>query len=134
MPTLRVLDNIPEQDVELIEVPLSTLVDPLPHLKQGKWEGVNVERFAPKRKVRPQGQPKVQTLPDISGKIGGASTPRQPLPPELMLRSFDFSVSTGQTYRYRARIVVRGRPEVGRPREVYGDWSQPTDAVTVPWM
>ena len=140
-PTIRVLDNIPEEDEELIELLMPELVDPLPYLKNGKWQGVNVERLVPRPKGQPQVQlrgqiypidpaPRVSTVPGMMGQA--PARPRQ-LPPELMLRSLDFSVSPGQTYRYRARVVVDARPRFGRRlREILGDWSRPTDAVTVP--
>jgi hypothetical protein len=127
-PTIRVLDNLPEEDEELIEQPVPELVDPLPYLKNGKWQGVHVERLVPKGKVQIQ----VQVLPNAPGMRGGAPARPRQLPAELMLRSFDFSVSPGRTYRYRARVVVNARPRYGRLREVLGEWSRPTDAVTVP--
>jgi hypothetical protein len=51
-------------------------------------------------------------------------------PPLLMLRQFDFTVDPGQTYRYRARLVIWDTR--GRRKEVAGDWSEPTGPVTVP--
>jgi len=128
-PTIRVLDNIPEEDVDLIEPLVPELVDPLPYFKQGKWQGVNVERLVPARKEeRPHGQ----LPPNVQGMMVGAPARPRQLPPELMLRSLDFSVSPGQTYRYRARVVADARPRFGRLKEVLGEWSRPTDAVTVP--
>jgi len=55
---------------------------------------------------------------------------RRPEPPLLMLRQFDFSVEPGQTYRYRARLVVWDTR--GRRKEVAGLWSEPTESILVP--
>ena len=140
-PTIRVVDNIPEEDEEKIEVLVPELVDPLPNLKNGRWQGVNVERLVPQIPVQlqlPHGQlqglirGRISTIPSVPGLMGGAPSRQRSLLPELMLRSLDFSVSPGQTYRYRARVVVDARPRYGRLREVLGDWCGPTDAVTVP--
>jgi len=50
---------------------------------------------------------------------------------ETMLRSFDFSVVPGKSYRYRARLdFLAGMSN--RHGERTGEWSQPTEAVTVP--
>jgi hypothetical protein len=127
-PTLRVLDNIPEQDEESIDLPLPGLVDPLPVLKNGKWLGANVERLVPRTKNHTHGH----LYLDLRRMLGAVPAPPPQLPPELMLRSFDFSVLSGQTYRYRAHVVVDARPRYGRLTEVLGDWSAPTEAVTVP--
>jgi hypothetical protein len=50
-------------------------------------------------------------------------------PPLLMLRSFDFSVEEGHSYRYRARLVVFGR---SGKTDSFGSWSVPTERVMVP--
>jgi hypothetical protein len=123
----RVLDNLPEEDEELIEVRSQNLVDPLPHLKTGKWQGVNVERLSPKRGDGPRSV----VLPDFQFRVGGAPAAPRPLPPELMLRSFDFTVVPGQTYRYRARVVARSEIQSGRGGAKRGEWSGPTNDVTV---
>jgi RNA polymerase sigma factor (sigma-70 family) len=123
----RVLDNLPEEDEELIEVRSQNLVDPLPHLKTGKWQGVNVEHLSRKRADGPQSV----VLPDFQFRVGGAPTPPRPLPPELMLRSFDFTVVPGQTYRYRVRVVARSGIQSGRGGAKRGKWSGPTNDVTV---
>ncbi len=54
-----------------------------------------------------------------------------------MLRTFDFSVEPGNTYRYRTRLVFRTQAEPniarGQPakREDFGPWSEPTAAVVI---
>jgi hypothetical protein len=140
-PTIGVLQNIPEEEKELIGYLLLGLVDPLPHLMNGKWQGVNVERMVKQipiaAQIPPEGQLQGQLrgrIPPLSNSMTGPGIPpvRDALPPELMLRCFDFSVSPGQTYRYRARIVVDARPKLSRLKEVLGVWSRPTDAVVVP--
>ncbi len=60
----------------------------------------------------------MQIIPNVPGLMRVAPAPPRQLPPELMLRSFDFGVSPGQTYRYRARVVVNARPRFGRLKEV----------------
>jgi hypothetical protein len=130
--TMRVLENIPEEEVELVEVIVPELVDPLPFQERGKWRGVNVERLISKRRGRSQGPTEGQVSPPAPGLMPQAlARPRQ-LPHELMFRSLDFSVSPGRTYRYRARLVVDARTRLSRLGEALGYWSQPTDAVTVP--
>jgi hypothetical protein len=135
---MQVLENIPEEEAELVEVIEPGLVDPLPFQKNGKWEGVNVERLIPKRRGQPQGPtqgratfsaPGLTLQPNLMLQAG--ARPQQ-LPRELMFRSLDFSVSPGRTYRYRARLVVDARTRLSRLGETLGQWSQPTDAVTVP--
>jgi RNA polymerase sigma factor (sigma-70 family) len=62
---------------------------------------------------------------------GPTVRPRQPdsEPPVLMLRQFDFGVETGQTYRYRVRIVLDdGRRRADEP----GAWSEATEPVAIP--
>jgi RNA polymerase sigma factor (sigma-70 family) len=124
-PTLRILDNVPEEDEELTpdQFRLETLCDPLPHLTEGQWRGVNVGRFVPPREYRID----VSVPLDLSRN----RIPR-PEPAELMLRQFDFSVERGQTYRYRARLVVLAHPPGRRAGELAGAWSEPTPPVVVP--
>ena len=88
---LAILDNLPELEEELIppDFRVEALVDPLPFLIDGKWQGVNhpvfiAEALRPVKRlvepVRPGEVPEVHV-------------------PELMSRTFDFSVSPGGTYR-----------------------------------
>ena len=117
-PTLEILENVPEEDEELLpeEYRLASLCDPLPHLTTGAWQGVHLERLVPRGVVQVHSPLPGTTPPDRPAP----STALQPglmrpadsipflssLPAELMIRSFDFSVSRGYAYRYRAR---RGR-------------------------
>jgi hypothetical protein len=84
--------------------------------------------------------------------FGNAGAPAGPPPDEtdvpkseadtVMIRSIDFTVQPGETYRYRVRIVVvnpnRYHPNVNPgvdtdSDELVGPWSaEPTDAVTMP--
>ena len=86
----QVLDNITESTKELAPAELrpQTLVDPLPFLEAGRWEGVVPEGFP---------------------------GPKRDGPPPLMIRCLDFTVEAGATYRYRTRIVVR-KPSIPDPR------------------
>ncbi len=132
-PTMQVLENLPEEDEELIEVVLPELVDPLPNLKNGKWQGVNVERLVPRRQAQFRGQLQDQLIPADPGMMRQAAARPRRLPSQLMLRSFDFTVSTAQVCRYRARVVVDAWQRSGRRLgEALGDWSRPTDPVTIP--
>jgi RNA polymerase sigma factor (sigma-70 family) len=126
-PTLRILDNLPEEDEELVppEFRLEQLVDPLPVRADGRWSRVNPERILIKsrltepRVVERYPGPKEQALAALRSD-------------ELMMRSFDFSVVPGRTYRYRARIVFR-TPAAGRSwQNKAGGWSRPTEPVAVP--
>ena len=122
---MQVLDNMPEVDEERTpdEIRTLPLIDPLPHLTDGVWTGVDVERFVPKVKENNPDQP--------VGHVGRfEKTKRATTPPVLMVRQFDFSVAPGATYRYRARLAVDDTR--WRRREVSGAWSEPTEAVTIP--
>jgi hypothetical protein len=132
-PTDRVLNNLPEEDEELIEHLEPNLINPLPHRMHGKWEGVNVERLIPRGPVKTWIETPEQPTPGIPGMMRQRQAVPRQLPPELMMRSFDFSVSPGHTYRYRARVVgVDMRDMPRQAAEFFGVWSQPTNAVTVP--
>jgi hypothetical protein len=59
----------------------------------------------------------------------------------VMIRAFDFTAKDDTTYRYRVRIVVfnpnKGRDDISpgvdnKSDELRGDWSDPTDLVTMP--
>lgn len=53
----------------------------------------------------------------------------------LMFRAFDFTAAPGRTYRYRARVVLFNPafPKTKRGSKfVFGPWSEPTAAVTIP--
>jgi RNA polymerase sigma factor (sigma-70 family) len=126
-PTLKLLDNIPEEDEELLppDFRLENLVDPLPHRTDRRWSRVNPERFLLKIPfpdevfpLRPETDVNRLRLRTLESD-------------ELMFRSFDFSVVPGRTYRYRARLVVLP-PRNQRRGEAFGEWSQPTEAVTAP--
>ncbi|MFO0888918.1 MAG: sigma-70 family RNA polymerase sigma factor [Isosphaeraceae bacterium] len=123
-PTIQVLDNLPEVDEELLppRFRLDSLVDPLPYQRNGKWERVNPGRLLAKVRspevVNPNLDPRIQASDALEAD-------------ELMFRSFDFSVVRGRTYRYRARIVLQVR-QSNRLNEKAGNWSRPTEPVTVP--
>jgi hypothetical protein len=51
-------------------------------------------------------------------------------PPVVMLRTFDFTVEPGRTYRYRARVVVFYKHD--RRIDLPGEWSGAADIVTIP--
>ncbi len=133
---LNILDNVPgvEFDRTPEEVRVQNLVDPLPHLKSGGWGGVYVDELVPVKN---------QAAQDIRfGPAGGFGQPRRVEPPPevespvLMLRTLDFTVESGRTYRYRARVVVRNREwkpgEKRIKRTEFGPWSEMTDVVSVP--
>ncbi len=128
-PTLRVLENVPEVEFEKTpdELRLTNLVDMLPYLKAGEWTGVDVDRFVPAVREK-------KAIPQI-GKDRGRQVPKPrlpepPLPSLLMTRQLDFTVESGHTYKYRARLVV---DDVRlRWKEVASGWSEPTEPVTVP--
>ena len=125
-PTMRILDNLPEEDEELVppEFRLESLVDPLPHRTDGRWSRVNPEwilitgRLTERRVIGVNPDPKEQVLAALRSE-------------ELMMRSFDFTVVPGRTYRYRARIVFLA-PAAGRSwQKKAGEWSRPTEPVAV---
>jgi hypothetical protein len=127
---MRILDNLPEVEAERTpdELRFDTLVDPLPFLKAGAWNGIDVDRFVRKANENDAAQPPVMVGGHMKG--GGRAAKPTPAPAELMLRQLDFSVEQGRTYRYRARLVVE--VERGRKKEVAGPWSESTRPVTVP--
>jgi hypothetical protein len=129
-PTLRVLDNLPEVDLEKIPVEFhaSNLVDPLPYLKKGVWKGVDVDRTifpAVKRD---------NLLGAQAGHLAGLPRPDPAsVRPILMVRKLDLTVQPGRTYRYRARVVVTDLASPGiRRKEVASAWSEATEPVNVP--
>ncbi|MHB1556712.1 MAG: RNA polymerase sigma factor [Isosphaeraceae bacterium] len=139
MPTLDILDRLASEAVGRVDakhrvVPLEridakfrleNLVDPLPWLTSGRFEGVDVDKTL-----------LLQAKPEPTQAPAGRNSPA----PEdgvssLMFRTFDFSASTGQTYRYRARVVLWNpafpRTKRGN-RSLFSPWSEPTAAVTIP--
>lgn len=142
---LGVLDNLPEVEAERVPESFrpTGLVDPLPYLKQGEWRGVDVEDFVPPGVDAKKRQPLPQAPPKDA---------RRDSPDVLMVRSLDFTVEPGRTYRYRARVVLfnpdfrppamRGvvldnpdddpRHRLHTHRFLLGPWSEPTGPVTIP--
>jgi hypothetical protein len=134
MASLRILDNMPEMEEERTpdEVRGRNLVDPLPHLTVGRWSGVDVEQFL--------GVKKEKAASPQFGILGGADLRRriEPKPefepPVLMLRTLDFTVERGRTYRYRSRVVVVNvKRQKGDNRLKLGPWSQSTEIITIPF-
>jgi hypothetical protein len=108
------------------------LVDPLPHLTVGRWNGVDVPQFLGVKKEKAPG-------PQF-GIMGGADLLRrvEPKPefepPVLMLRTIDFTVERGRTYRYQSRVVVVNvKRQKSDNKLKFGPWSQPTEIVTIPF-
>jgi RNA polymerase sigma factor (sigma-70 family) len=126
---LEILDNLPEVEAEKVpeRYRVGTLVDPLPHLTEGKWVGVDIEEFLPTGNEGRKDPPAVDLL-----HLG----PQRNLPPVLMIRAIDFTVETSQTYRYRARVVlfnprfIPGGPD--RRKVLDGPWSEASQAITIP--
>jgi RNA polymerase sigma factor (sigma-70 family) len=125
-PTIRILDNLPEVDEELLppEFRLGNLVAPLPHRTDGRWSRVNPEpilissRLTEPRVIKLNPNSKEEVLAAL-----GSET--------LMMRSFDFSVVPGRTYRYRARLILATQL-ANRPGQRAGEWSRPTEPVAIP--
>jgi hypothetical protein len=123
------LDNLPANDEERVshEFLAGPLVDPLPWLTEGAWEGVDVEEFLP---------PEQRNGKDRRSARAPAPPPDRASPPRLMWRAFDFAAEPGRTYRYRARVAVhnpRGWRREYPPRHLFfGPWSEATNVVTVP--
>ena len=116
----QILDNLPEVARERTPERFrsTALVDPLPFLKEGTWAGVDDE-----------GVLKLAQVEDPSRKPAAQS-----VPPVVMIRSLDFTVDPGKTYRYRIRIVVDD-PSPDRVAErgmIYWPWSEPTPEATTP--
>jgi RNA polymerase sigma factor (sigma-70 family) len=120
------LSNLPEEAQERTpeDVRLGALVDPLPFLRAGAWEGVDVERLIKRTELatRAQGSIRRGTRPPFATSDS----------PEIMVRSLDFTVMPGFHYRYRVRIVIDGSDGLGQRREIFGPWSEPTAEVAVP--
>jgi hypothetical protein len=123
------LDNLPLNEEERVSQQFlaSPLVDSLPWLTEGAWEGVDVEDFLPPEQ-RNQKDRRFARLP--------APPPQRAAPPRLMLRTFDFTAEPGRSYRYRARVVLFepgwSRREYPPKHLVLGPWSEATDVVTIP--
>lgn len=132
--TLRILDNVPELEEERVapEHRVVSLVDPLPFLTVGKWRGVDVVELIPaQRKEILLDQPVAGSNPTVP-----ALGLRRDRPPALMIRSFDFAVEPGWTYRYRARVMLFNPAfnQAGRRQDRFipGPWSVATEIVTIP--
>jgi len=123
---LLILDNLPEVDIERTwpEVRLDQLVDPLPFLKSGTWRGIDIESFLDRR-------PPAEERPFLPGSPA-IPEPKTRDVPELMIRSLDFTVEAGTSYRYRVRIVLLTSGPSAPDREKFGPWSEPTNEVVVP--
>ena len=127
---LKILDHLAHTEAERVPEPFRNpaIVDPLPHLTQGKWTDVDVERFVPAGSNARGATPGARVEP---------RTLEKDRPPLLMVRCLDFTVEPGRTYRYRARVVLfnphfrRGNPP-GRNKFIFGPWSAVTDSVTIP--
>ncbi len=110
-----------------------SLVDPLPFLKSGRWSGVDVEHFLPtqeKTVVNPQ-----LGLMGARGQSRRTNMAPEDESPVMMVRTLDFTVESGRTYRYRSRVVL-WNPDferAGRRQKwIFGPWSEATEIVTVP--
>jgi hypothetical protein len=133
--TYEIIDNLPELDIERTpeEVRPVALADPLPYLKKGTWSGVDPDVLL----KLPAGEKAPAAGLPLPGMMRGAvreNATRKPLPPVLMVRSLDFTVEPGKTYRYRVGVVVQN-PEAGQrkePKELFGPWSVATAEATVP--
>jgi hypothetical protein len=127
---LKILDNLAATDAERVpqRFLMDAIVDPLPHLTQGKWTDVDVDAFVPPGTNAQGDRPVAQVK---------AKAPQQDRPPHLMVRYLDFTVEPGRTYRYRARVVFfnphlnQGNP-ADRKKLVLGPWSEETNIVTIP--
>ncbi len=118
----EVLDNLPEYALDRTPEAFRpmALADQLPFLKQGTWEGVDVEEVIRQPVPTSAGRPKP--------RFGDPETFDADL---LLIRSLDFTVEPGTTYRYRTRIVLKNADENG-PRSLSWPWSAPSPEVTVP--
>jgi hypothetical protein len=152
--SLRILDNLPEVDDERApaELLIPTLVDPLPHLTEGVWTDVDVQKLVPdlrKNTVSALRDRLPPTKADTAlqrdrmsvgeAALGQVPKSQRSEPPVLMLRAFDFTVETGKTYRYRSRLMFFNTRTSDLPArekrqsaEIIGRWSEPTNAATVP--
>ncbi len=127
---LNILDNLVDREAERVPelFRIDALVDPLPHLTQGGWTGVDVEDFVPAGGNARGDRPVAQVKP---------RAPQQDRPPVLMVRYLDFTVEPGRTYRYRERVVLwNPHFKQGNPPDpnklIFGPWSEATDSVTIP--
>ena len=131
LPTLQILDNLPEVEAEKIpdDSRSIALVDPLPFLTEGSWTGVDVERLL--------ATPREQNQRGLVGKPGEiAQKVRQTAPAVVMLRTL-ISRSSPAARIDIARGCGFGRlPErnLGRAKipQFHGPWSEPTNSVTIP--
>ncbi len=104
---LKILDNLAEMDPERVpkRLLMDAIVDPLPHLTQGRWTDVDVDAFVPAGTKARGNRPVAQVLPPA---------PLPDRPALLMVRYLDFTVEPGRTYRYRVApsssilISIRG--------------------------
>ncbi len=121
---LKILDNLTEVEAERIrpEARPEAFVDPLPFLKSGAWRGVDVEALVDDH---------LRDLPRRAIPAWPGPARLAAVADEVMIRSIDFTVRAGSTYRYRARVVAVVPDPRRRPSEVLGPWSGPTEAVAI---
>ena len=119
-----ILSNVPEVEGEQTpeQFRLPALVDHLPFLKTGDWAGASVEGLVKAEEKKPA----------VQGPARRTVRPLFPTTeaPEIMVRSLDFTVQPGFSYRYKLRIVIDASDGVGQRREVVGHWSEPSAVVT----
>jgi hypothetical protein len=115
----KVFDSITEvaRERTKINVYLEAFVDPLPLLKSGEWRGVDVNAFL---------EDHVEKAPKVAIH---AHTPLTLPADEVMVRCIDFTVQPKASYRYRTRVVLS---DVALRDGLFGSWSEPTAAVTIP--
>jgi hypothetical protein len=115
----RILDDITEEARERTrsDVRLEAFVDPLPLLKSGAWRGVDVAAFL---------DPNAEKAPEF---VLHARKPLTLPADEVMVRCIDFTVQPEASYRYRARVVTS---DAALRDGLFGPWSEPTAAVTIP--
>jgi hypothetical protein len=130
---LAILDHLPEWDEDQTpdDVRLMELADPLPFLKAGRWENVDIAQLIPKARHMTEADFLDRADERVGGTMRGQTArPWADLgPPSLLLRQFDFNVELGRTYRYRARVVLNDHR---RRADEPGAWSGATEPVTIP--
>ena len=103
-------------------------------------EGIEKDRFRPARFLKePPDEARGMVMGAAAQGTGmGAVVMRNgpgreaPIAPIIMLRAVDLTVEPGASYRYRLRVVTEDdRSQLAGRRELVGDWSEPTPAVTV---
>jgi hypothetical protein len=122
--SIEVLGTVDDNDIDVIQPAEMSYVftSPLPALDEGTWdERVSHPRLKENRLPAERDR----------AKVSGGAAKRQEVVRYLLFRYFDFTVTPGQAYRYRVKMVFEVPSKFGQDIEFLrnvqgGPWSEPS--------